>query len=140
MKNFLFDMDGTLLPMDLNYFGKLYFGALIKWFDARGLDGKAYFDAMMKSVEAIYKGDGSKTNAQKYWECFTALTGVGEDEGNELFNAFYASDFVAAKQSCSYSSDMVETVRILQRAGITPYLTTNAIVPLTAIQVRLAWA
>ena len=31
-KNFLFDLDGTLLPMDMEYFTKLYLSALCKRF------------------------------------------------------------------------------------------------------------
>jgi len=140
MKNFLFDMDGTLLPMDLDQFGYYYFGALKKWFASHGLDPDVYFDAMMKSVGAIYQGDGSCTNAQNYWRTFTAMTGMGEEEGNALLNAVYESEFVAAKRTTYESPDMIESIRVLQRAGVTPILTTNAIFPLTAIAVRLSWA
>ena len=31
-KNYLFDLDGTLLPMDMDKFIKLYFGSLCKRF------------------------------------------------------------------------------------------------------------
>ena len=139
-KHFLFDMDGTLLPMDLEAFGKYYFDALGRWVAGYGHDPKLVLDSMLRSVGAIYKSDGVHTNEELFWSSFTALTGLEQKASNDMFNAFYEADFVAAKASTHVSPDMIEAVRRIQRAGITPVLATNAIFPLPAIRARIGWA
>ena len=62
LKAILFDMDGTLLPMDAEAFTKKYFGALSAKFAPRGYDPEKMIGAVWQGVLAMVKNDGAQTN------------------------------------------------------------------------------
>ena len=63
IKTVLFDLDGTLLPMDQKEFTDAYFGALTKKLSAHGYDARVFSETMWKGVVAMMKNDGARTNA-----------------------------------------------------------------------------
>ena len=58
IKVILFDLDGTLLPMDQNAFVKAYFGPLAKKLAPRGYDPEKLIDAIWKGTAATVKNNG----------------------------------------------------------------------------------
>ena len=58
----LFDLDGTLLPMDQELFLKTYFGGLAQKLAPLGYDAEALFRAIWKGTGAMIKNDGSVLN------------------------------------------------------------------------------
>ena len=58
----LFDLDGTLLPMDQDVFGKAYFGGMAKKMAPYGYDPQRLVKAIWTGTEAMVKNDGSITN------------------------------------------------------------------------------
>ena len=62
IKHVLFDLDGTLLPMDQNEFVKYYMPLLAKRFVKYGMEPKALIGTIWKGVEAMVLNDGSTTN------------------------------------------------------------------------------
>ena len=71
----LFDLDGTLLPMDNDEFTRGYFGLLAKKLAPRGYEKDSLIDAIWAGVAAMVKNDGSRRNEEAFWERFTALCG-----------------------------------------------------------------
>ena len=55
----LFDLDGTLLPMDQDVFAKAYIGGLGKTAVYHGYDAKAMMDAIMSGTAAMVKNNGT---------------------------------------------------------------------------------
>ena len=62
IKAVLFDLDGTLLPMDLDVFIKGYFSALTKGMASRGFDAKRFSKALLSGVDAMMNNEGQDTN------------------------------------------------------------------------------
>ena len=62
IKVVMFDLDGTLLPMDQDKFVKVYFGGLGKKLEPFGYDSNKVADAVMHGVGAMIKNDGKETN------------------------------------------------------------------------------
>lgn len=62
MNTIFFDLDGTLLPMDLDEFIQKYFGYIVETMYKNGRDGKIILNAILKGVENIIKNDGTMTN------------------------------------------------------------------------------
>ncbi|MBQ2445786.1 MAG: hypothetical protein II272_05025 [Oscillospiraceae bacterium] len=58
----LFDLDGTLLPMDQEEFIRAYFSLLAKKLAPRGYDPKALYPALLAGIEAMVVNDGSRRN------------------------------------------------------------------------------
>ena len=62
IKAVLFDLDGTLLPMDQDLFVKAYISTMAAHLLPHGYESKALIQALSMGTEAMYGNDGSKTN------------------------------------------------------------------------------
>ena len=69
MEHFLFDLDGTLLPMDQEVFVKFYMPMLAARFKDRGVPQEKLIGAVWNGVGSMVMNDGSRTNG----ECFLGL-------------------------------------------------------------------
>ena len=71
----LFDLDGTLLPMDQEEFTRGYFGLLTQKAAPRGYDPKQLVDGIWAGTAAMVKNDGSQTNEAVFWRKFAQIFG-----------------------------------------------------------------
>lgn len=94
----LFDLDGTLLPMDQDKFTKGYFTLLTQKMSAYGYDAKELIDTVWKGTAAMIKNDGSITNEAAFWKVFVMQYGEKAITDQEHFNSFYREEFQAAKR------------------------------------------
>ena len=63
-KNYLFDLDGTLLPMDMEKFVKLYFSSLCKrCTPVIKIEPDALIKAMWAGTDAMTKNDNSRAKS-----------------------------------------------------------------------------
>ena len=77
IKAVLFDLDGTLLPMDQEKFVMTYLGLLAKRLAPKGYDAQKLMKVMWAGVGAMVKNDGSCTNEETFWKVF--VEAFGED-------------------------------------------------------------
>lgn len=136
----LFDMDGTLLPMDTKAFEKLYFKSLAAKVAPLGYDPAKLIDGVWKGTVAMIRNDGSVTNDTAFWRVFAGIFGDGVYQHIPAFDEYYRTDFIAAKQACGFNPKAVQIVRKLKDVGIRLVLATNPLFPLVAQQQRLSWA
>ena len=71
----LFDLDGTLLPMDQDQFTKAYFEALSKKLAPYGYDPQQLIRAVWQGTKAMVENDGKQTSEQVFWKEFAKLFG-----------------------------------------------------------------
>lgn len=136
----LFDLDGTLLPMDQDEFVKTYFGLLAKKLAPHGYDPKKLVDGIWQGTAAMVRNDGRSTNEEAFWVKFSELFGDGCREDIPLFEEYYATDFQKAKASCGFNPKAAETLAKIKAMGLTTVLATNPIFPAIATQSRIRWA
>lgn len=136
----LFDLDGTLLPMDQDEFTKYYFKLLAAKLAPHGYDPKTLVDAIWAGTAAMVKNDGHCTNEQAFWDCFAALLGERVRADEPTFAAFYSNEFAGAKAACGFDARAGEIVRDLKSRGYRVALATNPIFPAVATQSRIRWA
>ena len=136
----LFDLDGTLLPMDQNTFVKAYFGGLAKRLAPYGYDSEKLIAAIWKGTGAMVKNDGSKTNEAVFWDAFANIFGESVRADEPKFDAFYREDFDKVSVSCGYDKRAKETVDAIKARGFRVALATNPIFPSIATEKRMAWA
>ena len=67
----LFDLDGSLLPMDQDAFVRLYMGALGRTFAEEGFEPKKLTSSVWKGVQAMVENDGSMSNRDRFWKEFS---------------------------------------------------------------------
>lgn len=135
----LFDLDGTLLPMDQDTFIKAYFGGLAQKMIPHGYDGKKLIDAIWEGTKAMITNTGEKINEEAFWEVCVKLLGEGIREDQRYFDEFYANDFCKVKLSCGYDPRAAEVVRDIKARGFRVALATNPFFPSTATEQRIAW-
>ena len=136
----LFDLDGTLLPMDQNAFIKAYFGGLARRLAPHGYDPQKLIDAIWQGTAAMVKNDGSRSNEELFWQGFEAAYGKPARQDEELFAAFYREDFDKVSTSCGYTPMAREVIDTVKALGLRVALATNPIFPAMATERRIAWA
>ena len=71
----LFDLDGTLLPMDQDAFTEYYFKLLAGKMAPLGYGPKQLIAAVWDGTKAMVKNDGTCKNEKAFWTRFTQLYG-----------------------------------------------------------------
>ena len=138
-KAILFDMDGTLLPMDNDEFTRAYFGLLIGAVGRFGYNKDNLIPAMWKGVEAMVLGDGKENNEARFWEVFAEIFGKDVYEQIPTFDAFYHGDFHKAKAVTQPTPLSKRAVAAARAAVEKVVVATNPLFPACAIEARLSW-
>lgn len=136
----LFDLDGTLLDIDMDRFMAPYVKRLGQAMGDRVVP-KQFAEHLMAGVYAmITNDDPQKTNEEVFWEAFERLSGVRRDDIGSQVNRFYETEF----PKLGYIANPVPVApRVVQEAAARCdriVLATNAIFPRSAIEARLRWA
>ena len=135
----LFDLDGTLLPMDQEEFIKLYFKGLYLKF------GQTYdFEILQKVIwegtEKMMTNDGRDTNENVFWENFESRLGIKKTDVEKDFTDFYNNEFSIAKGATKARPEIIAYVHTLKQKGYTVVAATNPLFPKVATMNRLRWA
>ena len=140
IRTILFDLDGTLLPMDQDVFTKGYFKALTARLAPFGLEPKTLIDSIWHGIGAMVRNDGSRSNEAAFWADFHARHGQTGRDAEPAFRAFYEEEFDGARVFCGHNPEAAKTVTALKEMGFRVALATNPIFPTIATQLRLGWA
>lgn len=140
IKVILFDLDGTLLPMDQDEFVKCYMGRLAEKMAAHGYEPKRLVKTIWAGTEAMVRNNGLNTNEEVFWRVFRQIYGQGAMEDLPLFEDFYAVDFAGVRVSCGYTPLAAEVIGTLKEKGYRLALATNPLFPATATRQRIRWA
>ena len=140
IKMILFDLDGTLLPMDQDAFIKKYFGLLAAKLAPYGYETASLLDAIYMGTAAMVKNDGSKSNETVFWDSFTSRFGENARADIPLFEEFYKNEFAGARSACGLNPEAAKTVAKLKENGFRVALATNPLFPAIATENRIRWA
>lgn len=136
----LFDLDGTLLPMDQDVFVKGYFGLLARKLAPLGYEPERLFRALWAGVAAMVKNDGHALNEEVFWEVFCSIYGEAVLADRPVFDAFYRNEFGQVRHSCGYDARAAAVIRQLKEKGYRVALATNPLFPPEATNSRIRWA
>ncbi len=140
IKAVLFDLDGTLLPMDQSVFTKAYFGGLAKRLALIGYETKKLIDSIWQGSAAMVGNDGKKTNEEVFWNKFSEIYGKDVRKDEPYFVAYYMEEFDGVKSVCGYNPEAKEAVKSIKALGLRTALATNPLFPSIATEKRTAWA
>lgn len=136
----LFDLDGTLLPMDQDAFMKAYFNGLSARAALYGYEAASLTDTVWKGTAAMVKNAGSKSNEAVFWEVFTGKYGKESMKDAAVFEEYYRTDFQKVKDVCGFNPSAASIVRWLKTVGLRVALATNPLFPAIATESRIRWA
>lgn len=139
IKTVLFDLDGTLLPMEQEEFTRGYFKLLAGKMAAYGYDAKQLVDAVWKGTAAMVANDGTKSNEEAFWQKFSEIYGEKAFSDKQYFDEFYEEDFQGVKAFCGFNPQAFEAVKKIKGMGLSVVLATNPIFPVIATESRIRW-
>lgn len=135
----LFDLDGTLLPMDPEKFLKLYFGALAKELAPFGLTAETLFKPFWAATKAMMTNTTGKLNSDVFWEIFCGMTGLTREAVEPICDNFYTNGFLNARLATEENPLAVEAIRAAREKADKVVLATNPLFPMVAQRTRMGW-
>lgn len=135
-----FDLDGTLLPMDLSEFMQAYFGGLAEYVAARSIDPEAFINGLKSGIKAMAAPEDGRLNSEKYWEAFFKVIDQESADWTPLITEFYESEFGKIGKNVVPEPAAARAVNTLVEKGYPLVLATMPMFPLRAVEWRLAWA
>ncbi len=140
IKVVMFDLDGTLLPMDQDLFVGTYFKLLAKKMAGFGYEPKAFVENVWKSTYAMIKNDGKISNEKVFWKCFVDFYGEECLKDEPTLAEFYENEFLAVKDVLGFHPKAKDIVMLLKQLGYRVVLATNPVFPAVATNHRCRWA
>ena len=140
MKAVLFDLDGTLLPMDQEVFVKDYLKRMAAFLAPHGYDPERLVKAVWMGTGAMVKNDGASRNEDLFWRMFDGVMEKDTSQDSALFDEFYRGEFQKSKNSCGFQPAAAPAVREIRDMGYRVILATNPLFPAIATQSRIRWA
>lgn len=140
IKNILFDLDGSLLPMDQDVFVEAYMRTLSAHMMPYGYDPKLLVSSIWTGTAAMVKNDGSVSNEEAFWNCFAGIFGEEAKQDEPKFEEYYRTGFPAVKKACGFLQGAKPLIDTLKSRGYRLILATNPIFPPIATNQRIAWA
>lgn len=136
----LFDLDGTLLPLDQEIFTKIYFGSIAKKLAPLGYNPEELINAIWTGTKAMVKNVGEKTNEEVFWDSFASIFGDEKRADEKHFHQYYVEDFDQVKACSTKNPSASKIVNKAKELGFKLALATNPIFPAIATEKRIAWA
>ena len=140
IKVVMFDLDGTLLPMDQDVFVKACFGGLAKKLLPFGYEPTTVVEAFRRGVGAMIKNDGKKTNKTVFWNVLAKLLGETIRQREPDFEDYYKNEFQKVKEVCGFNPRAKEVVELVKSKGLRPVLATSPMFTKIATESRVSWA
>lgn len=141
VKAILFDLDGTLLPMDQDKFLKLYFKEITEYVCLKKeLEPQLFMDAMWRGISAMQNNDGKKTNDAAFFTELEKTFGTYTVERDlPIFDRFYSERFSYVKEACGFSRYSRMIIDFLKERDVKIVLATNPVFPKIATDTRMSW-
>lgn len=139
-KVILFDLDGTLLPMDTDGFIDTYIQELAGRV-SHIVEPEIFVKALLGGTKAMMSDlNPERTNEQVFEETFLSMSGVNKEEIWPVLDEFYDTTFPTFSYLCEPTSLAREVVEEAIAQGFKVAVATNPVFPRTAINHRLSWA
>ncbi|MBQ8907078.1 MAG: HAD family hydrolase [Clostridia bacterium] len=140
LKTVLFDLDGSLLPMNQAAFTKEYTTRLARRLASRGYSPEGVVKSLWHGVGAMVKNTGELTNEEIFWAVFEKELGPAIRNESALFDDFYKNEFQEVIAVTSPSPQVPPLVAALKERGLRLVLATNPFFPRVATESRIRWA
>lgn len=143
-KAILYDLDGTLLNIEMDYFLKQYFGKMMSMAAQQG------YENVQQLVEQVFYSTGvmiadrnpQTTNEEVFMQDFLKDGSMfgNEAEAQAFFDEFYQVGFPQLQKFCQPFPGIPEMMARVLARPVKVVIATNAVFPLKALQDRMDWA
>ncbi len=139
-KAILFDLDGTLMPMDNDKFEKLYLSTLGQKL-APFIEPKSLMKNMMEALQVMMQDESNVKNETIFFDHFKEK--IGHELFSELepkFDDYYRNEFEVLKTGFDDNTEMIRTIDYLKDKGYRLIVATNPMFPPIAVEKRLEFS
>ena len=134
----LFDLDGTLLPINGEAFEAIYFKGLSSYFLDK-YEPKEFIKLIWAATKAMVLDTSPKTNEEAFMDALQALVNEEITWMQERFNQFYLNEFDQIKIAVTPNPSIQKAVKLLKEKGYRLIIATNPMFPKIAIEKRIEW-
>ena len=135
----LFDLDGTLLDLDVGGFLQRYFAAVDRLARER-FPGVDLLASILASTKAMQQDHGGRTNRDVFAEDLEKRCGLVLRDAWPIFEEFYLEVFPSLRAEAGPAEGAREVVELALSSGFRVAVATQPIFPRIAIEQRLDWA
>ena len=135
----LFDLDGTLLPLDMQKFTEIYFNEMGYMFKDM-IEPKLLVKHVWAATQEMVANTEYKTNEEVFMKKFSELIGGDIYKYMEQFDDFYDTLFHKTREAAQCQSSIREIVDMLKAKNYKLVVATNPLFPRKAIHHRIEWA
>ena len=141
MRNTIFfDLDGTLLPFDMDDFAQELYMMMQTSRLLDLLDKDRGIDMFFKATDyMMYKDHPDITNKEAFFFKIKELSGVDRNVFEPAFDRFYREEFTKMKKYIKPEPRAKETVKILKEKNYQLVLATNPFFPRAVTEMRMEW-
>lgn len=136
----LFDLDGTLLPMDQDVFLKTYFGLLAEHMARYGYEKEKLLKTVWGATPAMIRNNTGKTNEEVFWDCMAETYGSDIRKDKPKFDEYYEVTFPKVRAVCGFDPRAARVIEACKAKGLRVALATSPFFPTTATLQRARWA
>jgi FMN phosphatase YigB (HAD superfamily) len=140
-KALLFDLDGTLLPMDREEFVRAYLPG-ISAVAAKLGDPRTIANCILQGSFAMLRStDPERTLEQVFWDSFEQTSGISRAASEPVFDRFYRSAAFDELREITPAEPLVLDILAAAHAtGMRVILATSPLFPRVATEKRVWWA
>ncbi len=135
----LFDLDGTLLDIDIDVFMARYLRALTEYTESF-YPGDGLMEAIFLGTEAMMGEHPGTTNREEFYRVILERTGIDLNEHWGVFERFYRERFDGLRGDAGPGAGAREALDAALDLGLKVAIATNPMFPRAAVERRLAWA
>lgn len=135
----MFDLDGTLLPLDEIDFIERYFASIGALAEPLGLSVSTLHHQIWAGTKAILSTTGRMTNEEAFWAVFSRGIKRNRCEVEPLFLEYYRTGFEAVRPSTRPNPLAKPLIDFLKTKRVRLILATNPVFPAIATQKRMSW-
>ncbi len=135
----LFDLDGTLLDLDIGVLLPPYVEALAAHL-AHLVRPERFVPCLMQASEEMMANDGQETNQAVFDRAFFPPLGRTREELEPFFLDFYANEYSKLRHLARRKPKARRAVQAAFERGCDVVIATNPLFPRTAIEQRMEWA
>lgn len=140
IKAILFDLDGTLLPVDTDVFLRADLSGIGVRLAALGYDPEDLKKVFQNSFVGMLTNNGTKTNQEAFWEQFRIVLGEKVMDDAAVIEKVYWEEFQELKSFCGLNPMAAQVVSRSRELGYRVILATNPVFPASITHSRITWA
>jgi FMN phosphatase YigB (HAD superfamily) len=140
IKAILFDLDKTLLEINLDKFIPQYLNLLAESVAPLNIAPRKFISKILKASKVVERNNGHITNEEVYAQNFFPIEGYSREEIEPFFDDFYENGFHKLKPCSQRKPEAREVVQAAFDKGYDLVIATMPVLPRTAIEQRLEWA